>query len=156
MRKTMFKVICLFTLVFFVMSMTGAAACCNCNSCKTKASYASSCKTKASYGSSCKIKTDAINDTYAIKLKKCPNIVYCFNVLKNDKGCNLKVCTETITTAQGGKVTMQSNGKICYKAPSKCCSGKGSCTDTFTYKIKGCDGKTDSAKVTLKLTCPTC
>lgn len=133
MRKIMLKTICIFTLVFFVMSMTGAA--CGNGNCKTK--------------------TDAINDTYSIKLKSCPNTKYCFNVLSNDKGCNLKVTTcNTITTKLGGKVTIQSNGKACYKAPSKC--SKKSCTDTFTYKIKGKDGKVDSAKVTLKLKCSTC
>ncbi len=135
MRKIMFKTICVFTLVFFVLSMTGAAAC----------------------NSSCKTKTDAVKDTYSIKLKKCPNTVYCFNVLSNDKGCNLKVTkTGTFTTKLGGKVTVKSNGKICYKAPAKCCSQKCSCTDTFTYCVKGKDGKTDCAPITLKLRCSTC
>jgi hypothetical protein len=135
MRKIVFKTICIFTLVFFVMSMTGAAC-----------------------SNSCKAKTDAINDSYSISLKKCPKVSYCFDtVLKNDKGCNLKVTTtKTITTKLGGKVTMYSNGKFCYKAPSKCCSGKCSCADTFKYCVKGQDGKTDCATVTLKLKCPTC
>jgi hypothetical protein len=41
MKKTMLKTICIFTLVFFVMSMTGAAAsspeetACDCDACKT-------------------------------------------------------------------------------------------------------------------------
>lgn len=134
MQKNIFKAICIFTLVFFVMSMTGAAC-----------------------GNNCKTKTDAVKDTFTVNLKKCPNTVYCYNVLKNDKGCGLKVTSVgTFTTTKGGKVCMYSNGKFCYKAPSKCCSGKCSCTDTFTYKIKGTDGKVDSAKVTLKLKCPTC
>ncbi|WP_292388115.1 Ig-like domain-containing protein [Methanosarcina sp. UBA5] len=131
MRRTMFKAICVFTLVFFVMSMAGAAC-----------------------DNNCKAKTNAIKDTFNVKLKKCPNTSYCFNVLKNDKGCSLKVTsTGTFKTKLGGKVTMQSNGKFCYKRPASCSK---SCTDTFTYKIKGCDGKTDSAKVTLELKCPTC
>jgi hypothetical protein len=138
MRKTMLKTISVFTLVFFVMSMTGAAA--SSNSCKTK--------------------TDAINDSYSLNLKKCPNTSYCFKyntVLKNDKGCNLKVTTTgTIKTALGGTVTMQSNGAFCYKAPAQCCSGKGTCTDSFKYCVKGTDGKTDCATVTMKLTCPAC
>ncbi len=133
MRKIMLKTICIFTLVFFVLSMTGAAACSN----------------------SCKTKTDAKDDTCSIKLRSCPNTKYCFNVLSNDKGCNLKVTTcKTITTKLGGKVTIQSNGKACYKAPSSC--SKKSCTDTFKYCIKGKDGKTDCATVTLKLKCATC
>ena len=136
MRKIMLKTICIFTLVFFVLSMTGAA--CN-NNCKT----------------------DAINDSYSISLKSCPNTVYCFKyttLLNNDKGCDLKVTTTgTYKTTLGGKVTVYSDGKFCYKASAACCSKKCcTCTDTFTYKIKGNDGKTDCAKVTLKLKCPTC
>ncbi len=138
MRKIVFKTICIFTLVFFVMSMTGAA-CSN------------------SYKNTYKTKTDAINDSYNVKLKKCPKVTYCFNtVLKNDKGTNLRVTAGTYKTKLGGKVTMYSNGKFCYKASSTCCYKKCSCTDTFTYKIKGKDGKTDSATVTLRLKCPTC
>jgi hypothetical protein len=137
MRRNVFKTICIFTLVFFVMSMTGAAASSN----------------------SCKIKTDAKDDSYSIKLKKCPNTRYCFNyatVLKNDKGCTLKVTTTgTIKTKLGGTVTMKSNGAFCYKASSKCCSGKCSCTDSFKYCVKGKNGS-DCATVTLKLKCPTC
>jgi hypothetical protein len=142
--RNMFKAICIFTLVFFVMSMTGAA--CSGNNCKTT----NSCKT-----------TNAINDAYSFQLKKCPNTAYCFNsntVLKNDQGCNLKVTnTGTIKTKLGGTVTMKSNGAFCYKASSTCCSKKcGTCTDSFKYCIKGKDGKTDCATVTLKLKCPTC
>lgn len=142
MRKTMLKTICIFTLVFFVLSMTGAA-CSN------------------SYKNSCNTKTDAINDCYSISLKSCPNTAYCFKyttLLNNDKGCNLKVTTTgTYKTKLGGKVTVYSDGKFCYKASSTCCSKKCcTCTDTFTYKIKGKNGKTDSATATLKLKCPTC
>lgn len=109
MRKTMLKTICIFTLVFFVLSMTGAA-CSN------------------SYKNSCNTKTDAINDSYSISLKTCPNTAYCFKydtLLKNDKGCNLKVTTTgTYKTKLGGKVTVYSDGKFCYKASSTCCSKK--------------------------------
>ena len=133
MRKIMLKTICVFTLVFFVMSMTGAA-CSN---------------------GGCGCKTDAIKDSYSIKLKTCPKTTYCLStVLKNDKGCNLKVTTTgCITTKLGSKVTMKSNGTFCYKPSS---AARKSCTDTFTYKIKGKDGKVDSTTVTLKLKCPTC
>jgi len=135
MQKNMFKTICVFTLVFFVMSMTGAAAC----------------------GDSCKTKTNAINDSYSFKLKSCPNTKYCLGtVLKNDKGCNLKVTSTKVTTKLGGTVTMESNGKFCYKAPAKCCAGKSPCTDTFKYCVKGKDGKTDCATVKLKITCANC
>ena len=129
MRKTMFKTICVFTLVFFVMSMTGAAA--SSNSCKTK--------------------TDAKNDTFTCncKSKSC-----CYDVLKNDKGCNLKVTTiGCFTTAKGGKVCMQSNGKFCYTKPASCSK---SCTDSFKYCVIGKDGKTDCATVTLKVKCSSC
>jgi len=136
MQKTMLKTICIFTLVFFVLSMTGAAAC----------------------GDKCTTKTDAIKDSYNVKLKSCPKTVYCFSsVLKNDKGCNLKVTTTgTITTALGGKVTMKSNGTFCYKPSSKCCSEKCSCIDSFKYTVKGKDGKSDSTRATLNVKCAKC
>jgi hypothetical protein len=125
MQRTLFKTICVFTLVFFVMSMTGAAACnTSCNKCKT----------------------DAINDVFNCKCKSC-----CYNVLSNDKGCNLKVTTTgTIKTALGGTVKMYSNGKFCYTKPASCCK---SCTDSFKYCVKGKDGKTDCATVTIKVKC---
>ncbi|MDW5550817.1 Ig-like domain-containing protein [Methanosarcina sp.] len=127
MRKTILKTVCVFTLVFFVLSMTGAAA------------------------SSCKTKTDAKNDTFTCncKSKSC-----CFNVLKNDKGCNLKVVkTGCYTTAKGGKVCMESNGKFCYTKPASC---KNSCTDSFSYCVIGADGKKDCATVTIKTACSSC
>ncbi|WP_292388114.1 Ig-like domain-containing protein [Methanosarcina sp. UBA5] len=126
MQKNVFKTICVFTLVFFVLSMTGAAC-----------------------GNDCKTKTDAKNDKFTIE-----NCAKYFNVLKNDKGCNLKVTTTgTIKTKLGGKVTMKNDGKFCYTKPANC---KKSCTDSFKYTIKGCDGKTDSAKVTLIVKCSDC
>ncbi|MCO5383634.1 MAG: Ig-like domain-containing protein [Methanosarcina barkeri] len=130
MQRTIFKTICVFTLVFFVMSMTGAAV----------DNIACS-----------KSKTDARDDQFTCncKSKSC-----CYNVLSNDKGSNLKVTTTgTITTSQGGKVTMQSNGKFCY-TKSKSCSK--SCTDSFKYCVKGKDGKTDCATVTIKVKCSGC
>jgi len=128
MRKTMFKTICVFTLVFFVMSMTGAAA-----------------------SSSCKKTTDAKNDVFTCncKAKSC-----CFNVLSNDVGCKLKVTsTGCFATAKGGKVCMQSNGKFCYTKPASCTK---SCTDSFTYCVKGGDGKTDCATVKINVKCSGC
>jgi len=128
MQRTVFKTICAFTLVFFVMSMTGAAA------------VDASCN---------KAKTDARDDVFTCcKSKSC-----CYNVLKNDKGYSLKVTTTgAITTEKGGTVTMQSNGKFCYTKPAKCCS----CKDSFKYTIKGKDGKSDTARVTLNLKCGKC
>jgi len=125
MRNNMFKAICVFTLVFLVLSMTGAAAC---NKCVTK--------------------TDAKNDAYTCGCSKC-----CFSsVLKNDKGCNLKVTTcGTITTKCGNKVSMSSNGKFCYTKKVAC-----SCkTDSFKYCVKGTKG-TDCATVYIKNTCSSC
>ncbi|WP_205793763.1 Ig-like domain-containing protein [Methanosarcina sp. MSH10X1] len=130
MRRTMFKAICVFTLVFFVMSMTGAAACSSCSKCKTK--------------------TDARDDTFTCNSKSC-----CYNVLKNDKGCSLKVTSPTkcITTKMGGKVCMQSNGKFCYTKPAKCSK---SFTDSFKYCVKSTDGKTDCATVKINVKCNSC
>ena len=90
MQRTMFKTIGIFTLVLFVMSMTGAAACSNGSCSKTNA----------------KCKTDAREDTFKVDLCKKSN---CFNVLKNDKGSGLKVVSY-VKTSQGGKVKMKSNG----------------------------------------------
>ena len=89
------KALCIFTLVFFVMSMTGAAAC--------------------SSSSSTKYKTDAISDTCSVSASQTSKT---FNVLANDKGCGLKVVTTGyITTAKGGKVLMKSritSYNVCY------------------------------------------
>jgi hypothetical protein len=127
MQKTIFKTICVFTLVFFVMSMTGAAA----------SNIACS-----------KCKTDAINDVFTCS---CKSGSCCYNVLSNDKGCNLKVTsTGCFTTAKGGKVCMQSNGKFCYTKSASC---KKSCTDSFKYCVKGKDGKTDCATVKINVRC---
>jgi hypothetical protein len=134
MRRTIFKTICLFTLVFFVMSMTGAAAC-----------SGASCKKADS-----RCKTDARNDTFKVDLCKKSN---CFNVLKNDKGCGLKVIsTGYINTAQGGKVLMQKNGKFCYVKPVSCSKN----TDSFTYTAVNKYGQRDTAKVTLNFKCTDC
>ncbi|HOA70191.1 hypothetical protein SAMN02910340_02674 [Methanosarcina thermophila] len=132
MRRTMFKTICVITLVFFVMSMTGAAAAC------------SSC-------SKCKVKTDAVNDKFTIN---CKSKSYCNNVLKNDKGCNLKVVKPgCYDTKLGGKICIQSNGKFCYTKPAKCTKA---CTDSFKYCIKGKDGRTDCATITFNINCDSC
>jgi len=124
MRNNMFKAICVFTLVFLVLSMTGAAAC----------------------NSKC-VTTDAKNDYGSCgSCKKC-----CFSsVLNNDKGCNLKVTTcGTIKTKCGNTVSMSSNGNFCYTKTVTC----SSCTtDSFTYKVKGTKG-TDCATVYITSTC---
>jgi len=127
MRKTMFKTICIFTLVFVVMSMTGAAC-----------------------SNSCKTKTDARNDVFTCS---CKSGSCCYNVLSNDKGCSLKVTTTgTIKTKLGGTVKMSSNGKFCYTKPASCTK---SCTDSFRYCVKGKYGS-DCATVTIKNTCSSC
>ncbi len=125
MRKIGFKIMCVFTLVFFVMSMTGAAACPKC-------------------------KTDARDDKFTVDLCKKSN---CFNVLKNDKGCGLKVVTTGyIKTAKGGQVLMKSDGSFCYVKPVSCSSK----SDSFTYKAVNKNKQYDTAKVTLNLKCTDC
>jgi hypothetical protein len=146
MQKTVLKTLGIFTLVFFVMSMTGAAACSSgaCNSC-TK-----SCTKCTSTTSSASCKTDAKNDVFT--LNPCKSIK-CFNVLKNDKGCNLKVVTTGyITTAKKGKVLMKSSGTFCYSKPVSCSMG----SDSFTYRAVNNKGQYDTATVTLKFTCYGC
>lgn len=139
--KTMMKTLCIFTLVFFVMSMTGAAACssgsCSSSSCSSCSSSCSACKTVAKA------------DTFKFSSSK-----KCGNVLSNDKGCGLKVTTVgTIKTAKGAKVSMKSNGYFCYQ-PKTCSSG--TITDSFTYKVVNKYGKTATAKVTIYYKCSGC
>ncbi|HII79011.1 MAG TPA: hypothetical protein HA261_01025 [Methanosarcina sp.] len=125
------KVLCIFTLIFFVMSMTGAAAC---------SKTSSTCS---------KCKTDAINDSFSLNPSQKSKT---FNVLANDKGCGLKVkTTGYITTAKGGKVFMKSDGTFSYVKPVAC-SKKG---DSFTYKAVNKYGVYDTAKVTLNFKCST-
>jgi len=119
MQKNMIKVMGIFTLVLFVMSMTGAAA--TCTLCKAKA------------------------DTF-----KFDSSSKCGNVLTNDEGKGAKVVSIS-KTSNGGKVTMKSNGKFCYKPAS--CSKTGTLKDSFTYKIKNSCGKTSTAKVTIYYKC---
>jgi len=133
MQKNAVKAVCVFTLVFFVMSMTGAAAC-----------SSSSC-TKST---SCKM--DAKNDIFTLNPCKATK---CFNVLSNDIGAGKKVVTTgVITTAKGGKVTMKRSGTVCYTKPVSCSEG----SDSFTYKAVNKCGKSDTAQVTLKFNCAGC
>lgn len=126
MQKNMIKAIGVFTLVLFVLSVTGAAAC-----------SGSSCKACTT----CKAKADSIS------LSAAKN---CGNVLKNDTGKNIKVASVS-KCANGGKVSMKSNGAFCYKPSS--CSKTGTVRDSFTYKIKNSCGQTSTAKVTITYKC---
>lgn len=120
MRKIMFKTICVLTLVFFVMSITGTA----CDNVVSK-----------------KCITNARGDIFACKSKSKSN---CYQVLENDKGCNLTVTSAGCSpTRHGGKVCMQSNGNFCYTKPANC----GSDIDSFKYCVKGADKKTDCTDV---------
>ena len=147
MQKTILKALSIFMLIFFVMSMTGAAACsgsANCKSCSS--SSCSSCSSSScSTCSTCKTiaKPDSFNFSPSKK---------CGNVLSNDKGNGLKVTTTgSIKTAKGAKVYMKNNGYFCYSpAP---CSKTGTFTDSFTYKAVNKDGKYGTAKVTIKYKC---
>jgi len=149
--KTIMKTLCIFTLIFFVMSMTGAAACSG-SSCSSscKSCSSSSCKSCSSCSSSCSAcKTVAKADTFKFSSSK-----KCGNVLSNDKGCGLKVTTTgSIKTAKGAKVAMKSNGYFCYY-PSSCKTG--TLTDSFTYKVTNKYGKTATAKVIINYKCSTC
>lgn len=85
MQKKMIKAIGVFTLVLFVLSMTGAAAA-TCTACTAKA------------------------DSFSLSASK-----NCGNVLNNDiKGTGTKVVSMSKCT-NGGKVTLKSNGAFCYK-----------------------------------------
>jgi hypothetical protein len=74
MKKTSYKTLCVFLIISFVMSVTGAAATCSSS------------------------KTVANADTYSLS----PNSKCAGNVLSNDKGTNLKIAsTGYIKTAKG-------------------------------------------------------
>jgi hypothetical protein len=134
MQKTVLKTLGIFTLLFFVMSMTGAAACTSsaCTACTGPTCAA--CKTVA--------KGDTFNFSPCSK---------CGNVLKNDKGCGLKVVkTGSIPTVKGGTVQMKSNGSFCYK-PASCSATV--IHDSFVYTIKNKYGKTSTATVKINYKC---
>jgi hypothetical protein len=120
MQKNMIKAIGVFTLVLFVLSITGAAATCqSCTACKP-------CK--------------ANNDYFTLSKNKT-----CGNVLKNDVGDKKQVTTTgVITTSKGAKVTMDKNGNFCYKPAS--CSKTGIVKDSFKYTIKCTCNKSCSCK----------
>jgi hypothetical protein len=121
MHKNMFKALGVFTLVFFVMSMTGAATT-TCSLCKAKA------------------------DTFNL----CPSI-HDGNVLKNDIGSGIKV-VKMSSCANGGKVTMKSNGIFSYTR-SSCSITTTPVRDSFTYTIKNTCGQTSTARVTVYYKC---
>ena len=114
---------------------------CHVNDRSSSMLWRTSCKTCTS--TSCKM--DAKNDKFTVDTCK---KTYCFNVLKNDKGCT-KVVPGTFTTAKGGKVVMKSNGVFCYTQPVSC----SKMTDSFKYTAKCKSGKTDTATVELILKC---
>jgi hypothetical protein len=88
MQKNMIKAIGVFTLVLFVLSMTGAAA--TCKPCK------------------------ANPDQFAFsKYKTCGNVLKNDVGVKKEV-----ITTGTITTSKGGTVTMDKNGNFCYKPAS--------------------------------------
>ena len=119
MQKNMIKAIGVFTLVLFILSVTGAAASC----------------------SLIKANSDAFKMNPSQK---------CGNVLKNDKGTNIKVISMS-KCSNGGTVTMKSNGAFCYKPAF--CSKNGTIKDSFVYKIKSSCGQTSTARVNILYTC---
>lgn len=134
MQKTVVKSLGIFMLVFFVLSMTGAAA--NCNSANNK--------------------MDAKDDVFTLDPCKATR---CFNILSNDIGAGRTVTSPTgiiiptyiITTDQGNKLSLKSNGVLCYTKIVSCKS-----SDIFTYTAKNKCGKTDTATVTVNFKCTGC
>lgn len=118
--KTMYKAICVFTLVFFVMSMTGAAV-------AVEGHHKS---------------PTAVDDRFVYHGNK-PKYN---NVLNNDIGRDLKVqSVGVIKTTNGGKVRMYSDGYfIILKKPC------GNCASfTYTVREDNKWGKTDTGCVKL-------
>lgn len=124
MKKTVYKILCIFLLFSFVMSVTAAAA----------------------TGSSNKPVANA--DKFNLSPdKKCTG-----NVLSNDKGTGLKIAsTGYIKTTKGVKVYLKSNGYFCYYPASS--FKTGTITDSFTYKIMDKYKKYSTAKVTISYKC---
>jgi len=121
MQNAVYKTLCVFMLVLFVMSVTGAAA--------------------TSSGSTSKPVANA--DTFNLSPSN-----KCGNVLSNDKGNGLKIATTGyIKTARGTKVYLKTNGYACYYPASS--FKTGTITDSFTYKIVDRYGKYSTAKVTI-------
>lgn len=128
MQKNMIKAIGVFTLVLFVLSMTGAAAA-TCTPCKANPDHFAFSKYKT-----------------------------CANVLKNDVGVNKEVITTgTITTSKGAKVTMDKKGNFCYKPASCSKTGIIKDSFKYTIKCscpKTCNCKQPStATVTIDYKC---
>ena len=87
-------------------------------------------------------KIDAKDDKFTLNSHKNKG-----NVLNNDNGKDLKVVSISKTT-NGGKVTMNSKGIFSYK-PAKNFRHHDTIKDSFIYKIKDKNGKTDTAKVSI-------
>ncbi len=124
MQNAMCKALGIFIIIFFVMSVTGAAA------------------------TSSVSKPVAKADTFSLSpSKKCSG-----NVLSNDKGSGLKIAsTGYIKTAKGVKVYLKSNGYLCYYPSSS--FKTGTITDSFTYKIVDKYKRYSTAKVTIYYKC---
>jgi thioredoxin 1 len=124
MKKTAYKTLCIFLIISFVMSFTGAAATCSSS------------------------KPVANADTYSLS----PSSKCAGNVLSNDKGTNLKIAsTGYIKTVKGVKVYLKSNGYFCYYPASS--FKTGTITDSFTYKIVDKYKEYSTAKVTISYKC---
>jgi hypothetical protein len=127
MQKNMIKAIGVFTLVLFVLSITGAAA--TCTPCKAKNDYFSFSKSKT-----------------------CGNVLK--NDVGNSKQVTT---TGTIATSKGGKVTMDKNGNFCYKPASCSKTGVIKDSFKYTIKCscpKTCSCKQPStATVTIDYKC---
>jgi hypothetical protein len=84
------------------------------------------------------IKTKAVDDSFKLNSKDNKG-----NVLKNDKGRELKVIA---AWGAKGKVSMKKDGKFTY-TPYRVRSNEKFIKDSFKYAIKGKDGKTSIATV---------
>ena len=125
MRKTEYKVLGTFMVVFFLVSVTGAAA--------------------AASGSNPVASADTFNLSPS---QKCSSS----SVLSNDKGTGLKIATTGyIKTSKGVKVYLKSNGYVCYYPASS--FKTGTITDSFTYKIVDKYKRYSTAKVTIYYKC---
>jgi len=86
----------------------------------------------------------AVDDFYKGRQGEALVVAVPQGVLVNDSGDSISVDTYDTTTAAGGSVTMNGNGRFTYVPLSSFW-----CDDTFDYTIRDSQGQTDSATVTI-------
>jgi hypothetical protein len=85
-----------------------------------------------------------VDDFYKGRQGEALVVAFAQGVLANDSGDAVSVDTYDTTSAAGGSITMNGNGRFTYVPLSTFW-----CVDTFDYTIRDAQGQTDSATVTI-------